>query len=285
MPFIAPIVGGIASAAGASAATAGAIGSIASGVGSGLAGAISGSRGNEQSAGQRQQLAVMQDFAGLVERGPGAEAVGQSLAAQNELAAELERLRREGTGPTAQDIASQQSLAGQLFRQRQVGLEQDFARQQQGFEQTAARLGRSPLDPVFRNKLAEQQLQAQERLGAEQSTFATQRALEQPFQRLQLQQGRANVLQGLATQALSNRQALAGLGREAAGIRPQGEGGGFLGGLTGAIGGFSRGLAGGAQGAQLGIDLFGRSGGGQAQPSAGNPFSLGVDTSFSGFKL
>lgn len=291
MPFLAPVIAGIGSAA---AAGAGAIGTGLAAVGggsalagagglvSGLAGAFQGGQGNQQTQGQTQQLASMRDFAGLVDQGPGAAQVGQSLTAQTDLAAELDRLRREGTGPTSQDISQQQSLAQQLFRQRHVGLEQDFARQQQGFEQTAARMGRSPLDPVFRNKLAEQQLQAQERLGAEQGTFALQQAMQQPFQRLQLQQGRADILKGLASQALSNRQALATLGSQSAGIKPQGEGGGLGGALTGFINN-----AGAGAGAVRSMQGLG--GGGSAsvptaqaqQPS----FNLGVDTSFSGFQI
>lgn len=292
MPFLAPVIAGIGSAA---AGAAGAIGTGLAAIGggsalagagglvSGLAGAFGGSQGNQQTAGQQQQLAVMRDFAGLVDKGPGAQDVSASYGAQTDLAAELDRLRREGTDPTTQDIANQNSLAGRLFRQRQVGLEQDFLRQQQGFEQTAARMGRSPLDPVFRNKLAEQQLQAQERLGAEQNTFATQQAMQQPFQRLQLQQGRADILKGLATQALSNRQALATLGQQASLIRPQGEGGG----LGGAIQGFINNVGAGA-GAVRSIQGLGSGGAAPAAPVAPPPqqsFNLGVDTSFSGFKI
>lgn len=259
MPFLAPIVGAAAGTAGA----AGAGGALASGLGSAFLGGITGAKGNQQTQGQQLQLGAAQDFASLLQQGPGAAAVSQNLGAQNDLAAELDRLRREGINPTQQDIQQQQGLAQQLFQARRVSLDQSFIKQQQDFEAAAARMGRSPLDPVFRNKLAEQQLQAQERLGAEQNVFAIQQAIQQPFQRLNLQKSRADILSGLATQALSNRQTLAGLGQNSANIQQQGFGGGVEGGLQGALGGFSRGLNAGTEGGLAGFNF--------AQLFAGDP--------------
>lgn len=244
MPFLAPIGAAIAGAAGASAGTAGLIGAGASALGSGIAGAIGGAGGgNIQTAGQRLQLQNLADTQNLVNQGAGGSDVAAGAQSQRDLAAALQQAQTQGFNPNEQDIQGANSLANQLFRQRQVGLEQNFMQQQQQFNQQAALQGRNPLDPVFRNKLAQEQTRQQQQLQAEQGVFATQYALQQPQQRLQLQAQRANVLGGLATQALANRQALASMGNQAAGIQAQGQGaGGFLGGLAGGISGLGRGL-------------------------------------------
>ncbi len=249
MPFLAAIpalVGSGLAAVGGGSALAGAAGAVSS-----IAGAVGGARGHEQSLGERMQLQGFNQLQSAVDAGPGTADIQAGAQGQRDLAAELERLRTQGTGPTTEDIASQQSLAGRLFRQRQVGLQQSFIGQRQQFEQAAARMGRSPLDPVFRNKLAEQETQAEERLGAEQSVFATQQAQAQPFQRLQLQQSRAELLGGLASQAMANRQALASAGSGLGRVQEQGAGGGLGGAVAGGLRGFGSGLAAGAQAQQL----------------------------------
>lgn len=246
MPFLAPIGAAIAGGLGAGAAGATAAGALTSGIGSSLLGAVKGAQGFQQTPGQQAQLQglqLQQDAASQY----GSNIDANSISAQNDFAAQLQQAQQQGLNPTAADINAQQGLASQLFQARQVGLQQDFLKQQQNFEQTAARLGRSPLDPVFRNKLAEQQLQAQERLGAEQNAFGTQLAMQQPYQRLQLGQQRVGVLQGLASQALANRQALASLGGQAAQVQQQGQGGGFLGAFQGATSLFGPGLTAGQQ--------------------------------------
>lgn len=262
MPFLAPIgaaiVGGLGAVGGGS-AIAGAAG-LASGIG-GLIGGAGG--GKNLTAGERAQLQTLSDFQGAVNAGPGTADISAGAQAKRDFAASLQQAQQQGLGPTQQDIQGAQDLSGRLFRQQEVGLEQNFLQQQQGFAQQAALQGRNPLDPVFRNKLAQEQTRQQQQLQAQQGEFATMFAQQQPGQRLSLQKQRADVLGGLATQALANRQALASMGQSAAGIQPQGSGaGGVLGGLAGGLQGFQGGMNAGLQIENLKRQLGGSTSGG-----------------------
>ena len=292
MPFLAAIPAAVAGAAGT-------IGTIGSAVG-GIAGAIGGAQGDTKGSSSQLLLgqegaqegqgreAAQQGLAGfkdLINQGPGAQDVTAGLGAQRDLASQLQQYSQQGAIPSAEDIQQQNQLAGQLFAGRRQAITGAFAEQSQQAAQQAALMGRNPLDPVLRNKLAQQQTQQLNQLSADQGSFATQQALQQPQQRLGFAQQRAQILGGLATQALSNRQALAQLGSQlqqqqqnfrlsAAGKQStETSGGGLQGALTGAIGGIGAGAGlgkiaqgfGGMQPQQNTVDLvkanFGNIGG------------------------
>ena len=76
----------------------------------------------------------------------------------------------------------------------------------------SAQLGRPVNDPIIQAKLAQQQSQQQSVLGAQQTAFGSQFALNLPQQRLGFQAQGASVLQDLANRAQTNRQVALSLG-------------------------------------------------------------------------
>ena len=236
-------------------------------LGSGIAGALGGDDALVSSvdAGlatdlERMALAAQQrrfgELGSLVDRGPGGEDITAALGAQRGFAAQLQAASGTGGLPQAQDIQAAQQLSSQLFAPQQTILNQLFADQSRDAQRQAAIMGRSGDDPVLRARLASQQAQQQQLLGAQQTAQSAQIAAALPGQRLSLAGQRAQVLGGLATQALQNRQALTALGGQLAGQerefrlatatrRQQQErsvGSRIAGGLSGAFGGLSAGL-------------------------------------------
>lgn len=284
MPFLAAIPAALA--AGGAASTIGAVGSAVGGIVGAVGGAqkdkAQGSQvsqvfadpaGAQEIQAQQASQAGLGGFQAGVEAGPGISDIQSSVGASRDLASQLQAMSKTGGVPGAADIQGQQGLAGQLFGGRRTAITNNFADQQAQYAQQAALQGRNPLDPVFRNKLAQEQTRQLGQLDAEQNAFATQQAMNQPFQRLALSQQRQQLLGGLATQALSNRQALASLGSQlqsqqqnyrlqTATRTGQGQsqsGGGLQGAISGGLAGIG---AGASAGAALG-SLFG--GGGQVQ--------------------
>ena len=296
MPFIPAIAAGIAGVAGGSAGTisavsgvAGALGSVGQGVAGLLAGAgAGGDQRNLSPAGAFEQQGLgsasrgLSQFEELIGQGPGAEDIQNALGAQRSFADQLGAASEGGLLPTEQDISSTGSLAERLFQGQRFAQEQAFAEQRQGAQRQAALLGRSATDPVLAAKLAQSQTSQSGQLAANQGSFATQLALQQPGQRLSLAGQRANVLGGLASQALNNRQNLFKLGQSVRGqestFRTNAAGSGpdsaarFSQGLAGFVG-QSAGLGGSIQ------DLFGSFGGSPTRGSAGagSTVQKGVD--------
>ena len=262
MPVFAAI-GGIASAVGGAAGAAGTIGSIASAAG-GIAGALGGVGGSQtgttrQLAGESQSeaygratsMGALGQMGDLTNAGAGTQDVTAATGAQRDLAGTLQQYSQQGGNmPTQQDIQQQNTLAQSLYAGRRQAITGNFAEQQQNFAQQAATQGRNPLDPVFRNKLMQEQTKQLGQLGAEQGSFATQQAMEQPGQRLQFMQGRAQILGGLASQAMSNRQALFNMGNklqeQGMGLREKTAGTQVNQGQQGGIGGAMAGIGMGA---------------------------------------
>lgn len=204
--------------------TALAIGSGIAGVAGAVAGALKGAGKSSvqlapQSAlgaqGEAQASQSMSQFADLVGQGPGAQDVAAGVGSQRDLASLLQQYQQSGGIPSAQDVSQSQSFAGAVFGGQRAALRDSFLEQSQGAAQQAALMGRSPLDPVLRNKLAQEQTRQGRQLEAQQGSFAAQYAQQQPEKRLGFAQGRANVLGGLATQAMANRQALFSMGQNA----------------------------------------------------------------------
>lgn len=214
------------------------------------------------------------DTQNMVNAGPGQGDVAAGASSQRDLASMLQQYQQGGAGPTSQDISQQDSLAGRLFAGQRASIRGNFAEQQQNFAQQAALQGRNPLDPVFRNKLAQEQTRQLGQLDANQSSFATQQAVNQPLQRLGFAQQRSQVLGGLASQALANRQMLASMGQSirggelnfAANSATAGSqsGGGLAGGIAGGLAGMGTAL-----GALGGAGSFGA-------PANTGPASLGA---------
>lgn len=204
--------------------------------------------------GQNLQNQSVKDLEGYVAQGPGASDVGAATDSSRSLAAMLGQYSRGGFNPNQDDITRSNGLASQLFQGQQTALNQSFTTQRQNYNQQAALMGRDPNDPVLANKLSQLQTNQQQQLSANQGSFATQLAMNSPMQRLQYAQQQNQVLGGLASQALANKQALAGLGqgimtnernfRLATASRSQDttSGGGLGGFLTGAIAGAGTGF-------------------------------------------
>jgi len=249
--------------------------------GTSLLGGLAGAQGSRSSQTSRRRLGAegtqerqarelatssLGQLEGLVGAGAGQQDVGAALASQRGLASSLQRLGQEGLRPEQVDI---EAARAQLAPQR-IALEQGFQQQQVQAQRLSAQLGRPINDPILQAKLAQQQTQARERFGAQESAQAQQAGL----QRIGFQQALSDVRGGLASQALQNRQTLLQLGSQvqergrafrlqsAPTTTSQQAGGGFGGFLTGAIGGAGAGLDIGAGIGRLGG--FGGGGGGAA---------------------
>lgn len=138
--------------------------------------------------------------------GPGKADIANAYGAQNDLASMLKQYSQGGYAPNQQDFSyAQQAMAPQY-----EALRQSQVQQQQQFKQQAALSGRGPMDFAFQNKLGQNVMNQNLMLGAQQQ----QLAMQQPMQRLGFAQDYANLKQGLATQAMQNRLAIAGLGQQ-----------------------------------------------------------------------
>jgi len=156
-----------------------------------------------------------------------------------------------------------------------VAMQQAFQQQNLRANQLAAQLGRPANDPIIQARLAQEQMQGAERLGAAQSAYASEYAQQLPQQRLGYTAQLTDVRNSLASQAMANRQALLGLGQSLqAGERNwrlntgtqwsqgQSESGGGLKGALGTIAG----LASTAASVYSGFGGFGALGGAAAAP-------------------
>ena len=206
----------------------------------------------EQRGGQvaLDQLNQLQSMLG---GGANAQDFSQGAQSQRDLAAMLGQFTQGGFMPGQQDISQAGSLAQQLFQGQQVGLNQAFDTQRQQASRNAARMGRSAIDPVLQNQLMQGQARMQQQLNADIGAFGTNLAMNMPQQRLQAMQQLARVQQGLASQAMANRQALLGLGSQLRGQEQNfrantasregslTEGGGLGGMISGAVSGVGMG--------------------------------------------
>lgn len=241
-------------------------------VAGGVAGALGGGQTTTSSvnAGQATQLENMGlaeqrrrfgELGNLVNLGPGASDITAGTSAARSFAQMLQGAISTSGLPTQQDISASQGIVGQLFQPQQVAMQQAFEDQGIQAQRQAALLGRSGDDPILRARLAQEQTRQQAMLGAQQGAASQQLAMQLPGQRLSFAGQRAQVLGGLATQALQNRQALTSLGGQLVGQErnmrlatatrtTQTEpdlGSRIAGGLTGAVGGLSAGLGIGGQ--------------------------------------
>lgn len=160
--------------------------------------------GANEAAGGQAAADILRQLQQFQSAGPGQQDVAAGYGAQNQLAAMLQQFSQGGYAPNAQDQElARMQLAPQFeqARQSQVQAQQDF-------RQTAARSGRGPMDFAFTNRLNQNTANQMQMLSAQQSQLAAQ----QPMQRLGFMQDFASVKQGLASQAMQNRMAIANLG-------------------------------------------------------------------------
>jgi len=188
----------------------------------------------------------------MIARGPGAQDVQAGADSQRDLARLIKELQGNGGMPNDQDTARAGDFADRAFAGQRNSLTNTFEDQRVQASRAQARTGRGSFDPILQNKLAQEQTRQSGQLAANQGSFAAQYAQQLPNQRLQLAQQFAGVQSGLASQAMSNRQALLGLGqqlrsgdqnfRAGTATTTQSSGGGFQGFLTGALGGGAMGM-------------------------------------------
>lgn len=285
-----------------------ALGPLGVGLALGGIGALVGAQGSKQSATQSIQLSPASDFEkfsgqlsqdqlkqlqALVGAGAGEADVAAGAQSQRDLAGMLEGLVSSGGLPTQSDIQSAQGFASDIFAPQRQALETQFTQSNEEVAQLAAQLGRPVNDPILQAKLARFKGEQVGQLSAQQGAFAAQEARNLPLQRLGFAESLTNVRQGLASQAFSNRQALATLGSQfLAGERnfrlgaanrttTSRSGGGLEGAISGALAGAGTGiklggLLGGGGGSSLGLT------GSQSltQPALGSSAGLGSQPQF-----
>ncbi len=245
-------------------------GAIAGIAGGGLLAGLAGSQGQQATQGYTKQLApesALEKQAGqvsgdslaelqrLMNRGPGQQDVMAGLDSSRALAALLGQYAQGGFMPSQQDFATANQFTQNVFAPEQTALSQRFQDAQMMARRESARLGRSANDPVLLNKLLSEQTRQQQQLASQMTAYSAQQAQNLPMQRLQFTQNLAQVNQGLASQALANRQALLSAGAQlrgqeqnfragtASGTQTTSSGGGFQGFLSGMLGGIGTGAA------------------------------------------
>jgi hypothetical protein len=256
---------------------------------------LGGASGLEQQ-GTKVESDSLSQLTDMVNSGPGEADTTNAYNDSKSLANMLDQYSKQGgANPNAQDISTSNSLAQQLFQGQRTALSQNMNDQNMYANREAALTGRSVNDPILRNKLAVEQMRQSSMLDANQGAFAAQYAQNQPMQRLGFAQQQNGILNGLATQAMSNRQALMGIGEGVVNNErnfriatadkwgTQESGGGLKGALNGGIAGLGAGMglagsmgAGSGGGAPMsGGGYGGGGGGGMSYFNGSNPYASG----------
>lgn len=280
-----------------SAATGATIGSAVPGVGTliggavgGLAGLLTSSNSQSNSVGSAspsadkaqgyvdKSLSQQYDFA---QAGPGQTDVTNAYQSSLSLAQLFQQYAQTGGLPNQQQTQYAGGVAKNLFAGQQADLNNSFVTQRQQAQQRAAALGRSPDDPVLAAKLATAQTQQQGVLSGQEQGAAQSLALSLPGQQLGYAMQGNQLLQGLASQAFSNRAAILAQGnqivgadnnlRVKAGTQINTVGGGFGNALAGAVGGAAAGTNTGSFFNQLGSTMSGST----PNPGASNWAGMG----------
>ena len=219
---------------------------------------------DELYAGQAS-MDVLRQLQGFAQAGPGQQDISNAYGAQNDLAAMLQQFAQGGYAPTEADqLTARTQLAPQFEQARQSQIQAG-----QAYRQQAAISGRGPMDFATTNKMNQNFGNQMSMLAAQQSQLAAQ----QPMQRLGFMQDFANLKQGLASQALQNRLAIANLGSSIKNTEQQFRSGTAGSSMTGSSGSQQGNMLMGAlSGLGTGLSLYnkfnGSSGSGQATASA-----------------
>lgn len=209
-----------------------------------------------ENAAYQGQLSGYQDLSSLVGAGPGMSDVMANQSFQNQFASQLQQLLSQASTRQAPgQVQANFAEARDLFAPEQELLNQQFADANTSSNRLAARLGRAGNDPILRNKLFQEQTRQQSLLNAQIGSYGRQLPDIQANRIMQLGGSLSNLRQGLATQALQNRQTLLGMGNQLAQAERQyrldtatrtnatqsteKSGGGIGGAITGALGGAS----------------------------------------------
>lgn len=215
-------------------------------------------RSGLESMGYEAQVGGFQDLLKLLNSGPGQQEIQANTAFQNDFASQLQSLFNSQAKP---DHQANFAEAQKYFAPQQEMLKQQFQDQMTASNRLSARLGRSGNDPILRNKLMQEQSRQQGMLNAEIGAMGMRMPAFKAEQLMGIGNGLANLRQGLASQALQNRQTLLSMGNElansernyrlqAAGRSSTGtthneaiRGGGFKGAVEGGMGGAAMGMS------------------------------------------
>lgn len=166
---------------------------------------------NMPGAGQAEQQLFQQlmQRTGTVPSAPNlnTQLFQQSLGAGQNVANQFLGFEAGSVLPTQQQQGFAQQTAQSIFAPQRQQLKQQFRQQTTEANRLAARLGRSVNDPILQSRLRTAQTQQQGQLGAQQTAFAGQLAMELPqrelsrqLQQLQTRASGAQLLGGLAGQ-------------------------------------------------------------------------------------
>lgn len=198
------------------------------GVGAGIAGALAGGAGSSSSVTTSKNLAPaselekkaeglsldqLNQLQALIGAGPGMGEVRGANSANSQLLQLLQSFSQGGFLPNQQDFMQARQYTNDIFAGQQEDLNQMFEQNRVMADRRAASMGRSKIDPVLQNMLFQQNNQAQRSLDSQKQSAFAQYASQLPMQRLQFTQAFQGLSQGLASQALQNRQALLNLGQ------------------------------------------------------------------------
>ena len=237
------------------------------------------------------QFGQLNDY---INAGPGQSDIEASLGASRGLADMLQQYSQGGFLPSESDISTANTQAGNLFQAQRTALSQAFEDQTIEANRRAAIQGRAGNDPILAAKLAQEQTRQSAMLQSQQGSLAQQLAMAMPGQRLGFASDRANLMGGLASQAMANRQAILSLGSQLGGnernfrfstadrTNNQSSGGGFGGFMSGMLGGAGMGLSAASSfssmpsfGSGIQMPAFGQSAPGGAMAGGQGP-SLGT---------
>lgn len=237
-------------------------------VGGAIVGGIAGAQGQHSSSSATSSVnltppsanetaattGIGQDYSalqGMVGAGPGQKDVTNAYNQQQSLATMLGDYAKTGGAAGQQDILQAQSSAALQFAPQQVALDQTFKQEQLRANQLAAQLGRPVNDPYIQAQLGINRMNSQQMLAANQGAYVDQQSRQNAMQRLGFTSQLTDVQNSLASQAMSNRQALLSIGQgiqtnernfrlQTAGrtVNQEGQsGGGLAGGISGALAG------------------------------------------------
>lgn len=194
----------------------------------------------------------------MADQGPGSKDVGAAYGQTNALASMLSDYSKTGGAASQQDILQAQDSAKLQFAPQQVALNQSFTEEKQRAAQLAAQLGRPVNDPYIQAQLGKERMNNQQMIAANQGAYVNQQSQQNSLNRLGYTQQLTDVKNSLASQAMSNRQALLSIGqgiqtnernfRLSTGTRwgnqqqSVSSGGGLGGAISGAIGGAGIGM-------------------------------------------
>jgi hypothetical protein len=216
----------------------------------------------------------LRSLEGMVNAGPGLSSIGQANSQYESLASMLGEYSKNGGAPGQQDWLQANEFAKNQFAPQQMQIDQSFESEQERAKQLAVQMGRSPNDPYIQAQLSKQKMQMQNMLGAQQGAFVGQEARNNAMGRLGYTSQLADLRGSLASQAMSNRQALLSLGsgvqqqernwryqisdKWGKSSQEQQSGGGFKGMVSGAM-----------AGASMGMGISNAMGGGGQAPAGG----------------